>query len=276
MTNRNIQFLANTVAVKVSAGMLPVLTLSSLMISPSAQAALLNPGFENGLANWTATGDVSLDTGILGSGPLFGNFQALLTTSSLEQDDFPSLAGAFNFSGNPAVSAGSPSALETALGLPAGALDLSPLLQGFEGSAIVQDFTVEQGETISFSWNFLSNDSDSDFPLTLESPRDYAFVVLDGAILTTLADTSSPLLSSSSTIFSRETGFQLFTSDPLSAGVHTLGIGIVDVQDTFSTSALLIDAPQEPSVTTTPEPNSKLGLLLLVTFGAGFLVKKRS
>ncbi|EAZ90655.1 hypothetical protein [Crocosphaera chwakensis] len=275
MTNQTLQFLTNTVALKVSAGILPILTWSGLMISPpSAQAAILNPGFENGLGNWTATGDVSLDTGILGSGPLFGNSQALLTTASLEQDDFPSPSGTFNFSGNPAVSTGSPSTLETALGLSAGALDMSPFLQSFEGSAIVQSFTVEEGETISFSWNFLTNDSDSDSPFTPGSPRDYAFIVLDGTIITPLADTSSPLLSSSSTIFSRETGFQTFTSTPLSAGVHTLGIGIVDIQDTASTSALLIDAPQETPVST-PEPTSKLGLFLLATLGVSSFVKRR-
>ncbi len=270
MTNRNLQFLTKTVAFKASAGMIPILTISSLIMSPSAQAAILNPGFENGLANWTATGDVSLDTGILGSGPLFGNSQALLTTASLEQDDFPSSAGEFNFSGNSAVSTGFPPELETALGLPPGALDMS--LQAFEGSAIVQTFTVEEGESISFSWNFLTNDSDFPFPFPLEDSRDYAFVVLDGTI-TTLADTSSPL-SDSSTPFAQETGFQSFTSSPLSAGVHTLGIGIVDIQDTVATSALVIDALQETSMST-PEPTSKLGLLLLFNLGAGFLLKRR-
>ncbi|WP_232826175.1 hypothetical protein [Cyanothece sp. BG0011] len=274
MNPQNLQSLKKTTAFKVSVAMLPILTISSLIISPLAQAAQLNPGFENGLANWTPSGDVSLDTGLIGSGPLFGNSQALLTTASLEQDDFPFVAGAFNFSGNSAVSTGSPSDLETALGLSPGDLDISPFLQAFEGSAIVQSFTVEEGETISFSWNFLTNDSNSDFPLTLGSPRDYAFIVLDGTI-TTLADTNSSFLSSSSTLFNQETGFQTFTSNPLTAGVYTLGIGIVDIQDTASTSALLIDAPQETPVTTS-EPSSKLGLLLLITLGVSSLVKRWS
>ncbi len=70
-------------------------------------------------------------------------------------------------------------------------------------------------------------------------------------------------------------GFQSFTSEPLTAGQHTIGIGVVDVQDNVVDSALLIDAPQETSVSTS-EPTSKLGLLLLFTLGAGFLLKRRS
>ena len=274
MTNQKLQFLTKKFIFKASAAIVPILTFGNLLMSPSAQAAILNPGFENGLANWTATGDVSLDTGILGNGPLFGNSQALLTTASLRQDDFPSPAETFNFSGNSAVSTGFPSTLETTLGLSTGALDISPVfLQAFEGSAIVQSFTVEEGESISFSWNFLTNDSNSPFPFTPRSPRDYAFVVLDG-VITPLADTSS-LLSPSSTSFERETGFQSFTSSPLTAGVHTIGIGIVDIQDKFATSALLIDAPQNTAVST-PESTSNLGLLGLAALGLGSLLKKRS
>lgn len=254
MTNRNLEFLTKTTALKV--GFIPMLALSNLIICSSAQAGILNTGFENGLANWIPTGDVSIDTGTVGSSPLFGNSQALLTT------------------GTGSATTGSPSTLEDALGLATGELDISsPFLQAFEGSAIVQTFTVEEGETISLNWNFLTDDSNSPFPFTLGSPRDYAFVVVDG-VVTTLADTSSSLVPSS-TSFNQETGFQLFTSNPLSAGVHTIGFGVVDIQDNAVDSALLIDAPQDTSIST-PEPTSSLGLLLLCTLTAGGLLKRRS
>ena len=160
-------------------------------------------------------------------------------------------------------------------------MDISPVLQAFEGSAIVQNFTVEEGEpNITVVWNFLTNDSNSDFLFTPGSPRDYAFVVLDGQIITTLADTSSSLISSS-TAFNQETGFQEFTLPALSPGVHTLGLGLVDVQDNAVTSALLVDIvedipPIDPETPATiPEPTSKLGLFLFMTFGLVSFAKRR-
>ncbi len=277
MTNQKLQALFNTMTPKTSALMFPVLMLGGLMLSPSAHAALLNPSFEDGFDNWDIIGDVSIDRGDIGINPPFNNAQALLTTASLGADDSPADAGAFNFSGNSAVTTGSTPELETFLGLAPGALDMSPFLEGFEGSAIAQSFTVEEEEEdLTVSWNFLTNDSNSDFPFTPNSPRDYAFVVLDGEIFTILADTNSSSLASSSTVFERETGFQSLTLPTLSAGVHTIGFGVVDIQDNFATSALLIDIPpssEQPQQT--PEPTSKLGLFLLVTFGLVSFAKRR-
>ena len=264
-----------------SAVMFPLLTLGGLILSPSAHAALLNPGFEDGFENWDTIGDVSIDMGGLGIEPPFANAQALLTTASLGEDDFPEPAGTFNFSGNSAVTTGSTPELETFLGLSSGALDIFSFLQAFEGSAIIQNLTVEENEEdITVFWNFLTNDSNSNFPLTPDSPRDYAFMVLDGQV-TILADTSSPLITSSSTDFDRETGFQSITIPTLSPGVHTLGFGIVDIQDNAVTSALLIDVeeivpPPPGGPTQIPEPTSKLGLFLLVTLGLVSFAKRRS
>lgn len=271
MTNRKLKSMTTTSYLKVTAGAIGIFTVGGLLMPRPSQAALLNPGFEDGLANWTPTGDVSIDMGALGSGPPFDSSQALLTTASLGEDD-ATTPGEFNFSGTAAAPAGSPPILETAVGLSAGDLDRSPLFQAFEGSAIVQDFTALEGETISFNWNFLTNDANAEpSPSFPAGARDYAFVVLDNTLVATLADTGSTL-GDSSTVFNRETGFQEFTSDPLSAGDHTIAIGVVDIQDTNLTSALLVDAPQEILV---PEPSFLLSLMVLGAMGVGSVIERK-
>lgn len=281
MTNQTLRTFLNRMTPKASAVTFPLLTFFGLILSPSAHAALLNAGFEDGFDNWDIIGDVSIDMGSLGIEPPFADAQALLTTASLGEDDFPEPAGTFNFSGNSAVTTGSTPELETFLGLSPGALDTSPFLQAFEGSAIVQSFTVEEDEEdITVAWNFLTNDSNSTFPFTPDSPKDYAFMVLDGEV-TILADTSSSLMSSSTTDFNQETGSQSLILPTLNPGVHTLAFGIIDIQDNAATSALLIDveetvSPPPGPPTQTSEPTSKFGLFLLVTLGAISFIKKRN
>ena len=252
--SRNWKTLTKNNVIK-AAGILPMIAVGNVMISASAEAAILNAGFENGFNNWTTVGNVSIDNGAIGITPPFGSSQALLTT------------------GTGAAPAGTIPTLETALGLAPGELDANPLFQAFEGSAVVQEITVAAGETISFNYNFLTNDSNATSPLPL--PRDYAFVVLDGTVIS-LADTSSSSLAASSTAFAQENGYQTYTSDPLAAGTYTLGIGVVDIQDNAVDSALLVDAPQDDEPVTTPEPASTAGVLLLLTFATGSLLKRKA
>ncbi|QEH39250.1 hypothetical protein OJF2_78650 (plasmid) [Aquisphaera giovannonii] len=127
------------------------------------------------------------------------------------------------------------SQLDVFLGLQDG--DLSGLGNGpvLNGSALMRTITVSAGTTLSFDYNFLTNE-----PMTspLDAVNDFAF--LTSPQLSDFADTFSPL-ASSSTGFLRETGYKTFSETFAMAGTYTLGIGVVNVTDGLNDSALLLD-----------------------------------
>ncbi|MCY7306123.1 MAG: PEP-CTERM sorting domain-containing protein [Rhodoferax sp.] len=217
--------------------------------------------FETGLAGWTSTGDVSLRS--LGpAAPSQGFLYVLLTSASkTSQDDFPVAAGVFNFSGTAAADV---AVLQLQLGVAPGALDPDPVnfVSALEGSIIQRSLVVQAGSTLSFDWNFLTNESG---PAPLP---DYAFVSINGN-LTRLADTASVLQPSS--FFTLATGYQTTSIVFASDATVVLGFGVVDVSDFTVTSALAIDNIQ---ITPVPEPQTYALLLVgLATLGA--LVRKR-
>jgi hypothetical protein len=143
-------------------------------------------------------------------------------------------------------------------------LGLSPgsLVNGAEGSAIGQSFSANTGDTLSFDWNFLTNE------VGTEAVPDFAFVVING--LKILADALSATLVLSSTPFAGETGFQTFSFTIPSTGSYVLGVGVVDVNDPFIASGLLVDNVRLQSLQAIPE----LGTLCLLgsgLIGLGYL-----
>lgn len=239
------------------------LTLTTLTLAIPSHAATLNNGsFENNLNHWDSAGDVSLQTSTFGSGVPEGAFQALLTTSS--QFD----AGSLNFSGNDPTYVGFAGGLEEFLGLPFGSLDPDPnnLAIATEGSALKQIFTVRAGDLLTLDWNFLTNDS---------TYEDYAFIVLNS--LSELANTKDATdFANLSTGFNKETGFKTFSYTFTTAGAYTLGLGVVDVEDTDSTSALLVDNVRLTSTSAkVPEPTSAISLLGLGAFGTNALLRRK-
>ncbi|MCL2924556.1 MAG: PEP-CTERM sorting domain-containing protein [Trichodesmium sp. MAG_R04] len=78
--------------------------------------------------------------------------------------------------------------------------------------------------------------------------------------LITLGDTNSSL-GLSSTNFIQETGSQNFSYTFSADGAYSLGLGIVDVIDTFNSSALVVNNIQ---VETVPEPSTIFGLIISV------------
>lgn len=226
-------------------------SLTGFFVTHSASAATLNGGFEDGLNGWTVFGDVSTQTADFGATPTEGSSQALLTNSALF--DFDGL----NFSGNNPLEVAVNDGLAMQLGLTPG--DLNPggsMFGAFEGSAIRQTFTASEGDRLSFDWNFLSDDT---------SNEDFAFVLLNGELLTLASMTDAVL--SSGTPFATETGFQTFTRS-LSAGDYTLSLGIVDVDDFAGSSGLLVDnvmltANNSEPTASVPEYTSAIALLSL-------------
>jgi hypothetical protein len=127
--------------------------------------------------------------------------------------------------------------IEAFLGLTSGALSGLGNGDATEGSAIKQTFSGTAGETLTFDWNFFTNEATPSFF------NDFSFITLSPSGGTsTLADTNSrfPLLGSNVS-FNSETGFNTFSFILPEDATYTLGLGIVDVGDTVVGSALLVD-----------------------------------
>jgi len=127
--------------------------------------------------------------------------------------------------------------VEAFLGLGSGALD-GVGGPAFNGSALRTTFNAQAGDVLSFRFNFLT---DEDPTLVFDLINDYAFVSLDGADPTVLAEVAATPFVSSSTGFSLESGLLAFTTTIAAAGTYTLGVGVTGVVDEMFPSALLLD-----------------------------------
>lgn len=220
----------------------------SLMFAGNAMA-VTNGSFDSGLTGWDALGDV------VGYSGLSNNSIAFMTTASLNyEDDFPAVAGTFNESGTAAYDIAS-GGFEAFAGLTAGALDTLDF--AYEGSILKQTFNVNAGDTLSFNWNFYTNE-------TLTG-SDYAFVVINGA-LTKLAN-SSEATNVGALPWYAASPLELATFNQTFAAAAsvTLALGVVDMTDYNVTSALRIS-----NVTLTPVPEPETYAMLLA--GLGFIV----
>lgn len=216
-----------------------VIVSSALAMAFAGNAmAVTNGSFNDGLNGWSALGDVNLQAGAI-----------LMTTASVDfEDDFPEAAGAFNASGNAAAEVAVVGGVEDFIGIPLGALDSNEQF-AFEGSVLKQTFNVNAGDTLSFNWNFFTNET--------STGADYAFVSINGA-LTTLA---TPLDAANSSLpYAYTTGFQTFSQTFDAASSVTLAFGVVDVNDYNVTSALWFDNVAL-NVAVVPEPETYAMLL---------------
>ena len=212
--------------------------------------------------------------------PVEGNSQAVITTGrNSEIDDPNTAASTFNFSDvNDPVTATSDDgadALQDALGLPTNALSIprsgsaddTRFRTAKEGSGFYQDFTITVDPddialgnnifAVDFNWSYLSNDGvvDSRF-----GEQDFSFFTIYDTSSST-SDRSINILDSSggnvNVPHSDGSNFQdvnianydtdnvfSYISDPITTpGTYTyrLGFGVVDVDGTDRTSALLVD-----------------------------------
>lgn len=224
------------------------LTTISCCIS-TAYADPLNSSFETGdLTDWETIGVAFADTDGLGAVPTDGTYQAVVTN---EFDSFLSFEPAASVSFDE---------IETFLGLAPFTLD--GLGNGLvtNGSAIKQAFTAAAGDKLLFNWNFLTFE-DPEEALTFGT-NDFAFITLTGPanLVGELADTQFVPTVPSFTPFDLETGY-LFAEIVLPvAGDYTLGFGVVNVEDDFLDSGLLIDNVRLEAAV--PEPKSVTLLLL--------------
>ena len=190
-----------------------VLPDSWLQTSPG-----LSSSFEtNDFQGWETIGDARIETSNFGVVPTDGEYQALLTNGSSSTFDPVPV-----------------DELEAFLGLNPG--DLAELSTGVvtEGAAMKQTVTVAAGTTLTFDWNFLTNEGNS---LTY---NDSSFVTITDTTTDVLASATSPLVISP-TLFERESGYETFTHTFTTNGTFTVGLGVANVTDGVVDSGLLID-----------------------------------
>lgn len=241
--------------------------------------AITNRGFESNFDGWNTIGDTSIQNTFQGIDPISGNNHALLTTScpdspfasgecfdtqnptSFRQDD-PNGGIAnrtFNFSGLDQADAnannlGQDSNLQTFLGLGANSLNvereggnIGGTRTPKEGSAIGQTVTLDEPGIITFDWNYLTNDGTD----PIFGNQDFSFVTIyqdssdvadrEVNILGDSAGAVTTPILPGQTSFEQVGGYQFFSSEVLPAGTYFVGAGVVDVDGTGISSALLID-----------------------------------
>ncbi|MEQ8384127.1 MAG: S8 family serine peptidase [Coleofasciculus sp. A1-SPW-01] len=190
---------------------------------------LFNFGFENGdFTNWTTIGNTTIETDSIGSNPTDGDYQAFITNS---------------------VGSVSDAEIETFFGLTAGALDNLGNGDIIEGSGLqFQPIKVQAGDSISFDWNFITNEENQ------SSFSDFGFVSITSGVLSELADTSSDFNRFTGS-FGSQTGYGTFTHQFTESGIFTIGVGLMDAGDSYVDSGLLID-----NFSFTPNSGTNLGL----------------
>lgn len=256
-------------------GLSTFVAIACLGISSKAEAAIVNGGFEDGLTGFEAIGDVTTVGADFGVRPSEGNFQAFLSTAFQEvvglDENFVPIVG-----GNAAIApfiSGVPN-LEEFLELPSDFLGNSPfgnLATGdvIEGSAIRRSLQGRAGQTLTFAYNFLTDEfvgenADPTF-------NDFAFVTVKNNAgfnqILPLASTVSSTFRASDSVFFDETGYQRFSFTFPTSDEYTFGIGVVDVGEPTIISGLLVDEVEVPETTPT------LGLLAGGILG-GMMIKR--
>lgn len=225
----------------------------SVLASMASAAGVANGDFAGGLTGWTKAGNVAVDTtSQFGAPPAGFAAQAVLGTAD---------TSGFLFGGS-AVAA---SSLESFAGLAAGSLSG---MGATVGSGLSADFTAVAGDRLVLQWKFMSNDPQG-------SPADdTAYLVLDKTTVIKLTSVNSAtfLGGSASPLFD-ETAYLTFTSAPLSAGAHTVSLGVFDGLDTLGASVLAVT---DVHLAPVPEPASGLLLLLGGSVLAGLLRRRPS
>lgn len=172
---------------------------------------------------WNSTGDSSIKTSSFGINPTEGFYQGLITTQTNAVSD---------------------SQVESFLGIQSGQLDSLTGYNAVEGSAFSKSITVEAGDTLTFNWNFLTDERAYSYY------NDFAFVAIShdsGCVfgsdsLTKLADTYRSFSGSPATTgFSKQSGNNTFAYTFATSGTYNVGIGVMDSSDIDGDSALLVD-----------------------------------
>ncbi|MEA5464589.1 S8 family serine peptidase [Leptothoe sp. PORK10 BA2] len=183
-----------------------------------------NFSFETGdFTGWTPFGDAQVVSSNIGIATTDGRFQAQVTTGD----------GSFSIA-----------QLEALVKLDAGLLQSTRSGNIREGSVIqLTSFEVEAGDTLSFDWNFLTNENTPN-----PDNNDFAFVTFNNNYVFELGDTSTPDQGFDPLVFTTQSGYQTAEFIFNQAGTYTMAIGVMDEGDTGVDSGLLVDNVQLLSV----------------------------
>jgi MYXO-CTERM domain-containing protein len=214
--------------------MIPLIR-NTLAVLAAAMAAAGHPALAQAdtgsLAGWSTFGDVVAPNG------------AITLTTAFAQKGDPDAP--FNLSGTGAIDI---AAVEAGAGLAAYALDLSDIEPATEGSLVAQSFAANAGDTLSFSWQFTTLETDFE---------DHAFAVINGQVLT-LATRSAPVAA------------QPFSIVLTQAGMVSLAFGVVDTVDVLGVSSLGIS-----NLVLTPVPEPGRALLWLSGLAALVVLRRQ-
>jgi hypothetical protein len=213
---------------------------SERLVSTSAGTAtqtlfydLDNAGFESGdFTFWTTLGNTSVVTALLGNEPTEGDFQAFLTTATLEEE-----------TGEPESELETVSAadLELFLDLPHAGIDLLSTNPVSNGAVIQQTFIAAAEAVLKLDLTIVTyalpgrNNAEM---FSDANSNNFAFVTLAPEGASTEAFQTFTLPASTQP---EATAFTTVAFTLPAAGTYTLSIGIVDVEADGKPAALLVD-----------------------------------
>jgi hypothetical protein len=215
--------------------------MACFVIPTAARAGVANGGFETGdLSGWTLVGSGYAADASIGVAPSVATYQGYIETTGNYTALAPAVVASLGLSGPAIVALGA--------GPPT------------NGTGLSQDVTVSAGDTLTFDWNFLTDELNESATFD-----DFAFFSVDGvAYLLASRNSSTYDLVSPPAGFDGQTDWQHDSYTFSSAGTYKIGFGVFNVGDTGHNSVLLIDAVTLP----VPEPATavvgSVGGILLV------------
>ena len=129
-----------------------------------------------------------------------------------------------------------------------------------EGSALSFEVLGSVGSSLTFDFNFFTNEG---------AINDSAFLTIDGEVVSTLADVSSPNVPSANTDFFSETGFSNFEFAFENDGPVNVGIAVFDSGDSIVDSGIAIDNFSIGPAIPEPKPMPMPGPAVNFSFESG-------